>query len=387
MNILILEPYYTGSHAAWAEGYAKHSRHTVQILNMSGHFWKWRMHGGAVTLARKFLAADFEPDLLLATDMLDLTTFLALTRTRTASIPTAIYFHENQLSYPWSPQDRDLVKQRDKHYGFINYASALAADAVFFNSRYHLDSFLSELPRLLKHFPDHREMSSVDQIAAKSSVLPLGLDLEPFDAYRSSFSISQALIPDDQLPLILWNHRWEFDKNPADFFRALLIVAERGLPFEVAVLGESFRQQPEEFLRAKEKLGKRIIQFGYVEDFAEYATWLWRADLLPVTSHQDFFGASVMQALYCDCYPLLPKRLTYPDLIPLNRYPDNFYDDFDDLVERLATAIEEIDSTRQQNLRPLATRYGWDQMGLEYDARLEKVGKGDMPTPDAQLEK
>ena len=51
MNILLLEPYNTGSHAQWAAGYQTHSRHQVDLLALAGANWKWRMHGGAVTLA------------------------------------------------------------------------------------------------------------------------------------------------------------------------------------------------------------------------------------------------------------------------------------------------------------------------------------------------
>ena len=51
MKILILEPYFTGSHKQWALGYKKYSKHEVKILSMKVQFWKWRMHGGAVTLA------------------------------------------------------------------------------------------------------------------------------------------------------------------------------------------------------------------------------------------------------------------------------------------------------------------------------------------------
>jgi len=144
MNILLIEPYFTGSHKSWAEGYKANSQHDVQILKMKGQFWKWRMHGGAVTLSRLFNQSDITPDLILATDMLDLTTFLSLTRKRTSLIPTAIYFHENQLSYPWSPTDRDVQQNRNKHYGFINYSSALTADHVLFNSCYHQNRWLLE---------------------------------------------------------------------------------------------------------------------------------------------------------------------------------------------------------------------------------------------------
>ncbi len=183
MKILLVEPYYTGSHAAWAKGYACHSQHHIDILSLPGRFWKWRMHGGAVTLARKFLNSNAAPDLILATDMLDLTTFLALTRHRTAGIPTTIYFHENQLTYPWSPTDRDIAQKRDKHYGFINYTAALAADSVLFNSGYHLESFLGALPNLLKHFPDYNELNTVKEIQSKSQILTLGLDLQRFDEF------------------------------------------------------------------------------------------------------------------------------------------------------------------------------------------------------------
>ena len=184
MRIVLIEPFLTGSHAAWAKEYARYSRHRIEILSLGGQHWKWRMHGGAVTLARRFLQSEFRPDLILATDMLDLTTFLSLTRSRTAAVPVALYFHENQIAYPWSPQDRDVSQGRDHHYGFINYSSALAADGVFFNSRYHRSRFFEQLPRFLKQFPDHRELETVSLIRRKSRVLPLGVDLRRLDAVR-----------------------------------------------------------------------------------------------------------------------------------------------------------------------------------------------------------
>ncbi len=45
MNILLLEPYFGGSHRAWAEGYARHSGHRIDLLTLPASFWKWRMQG------------------------------------------------------------------------------------------------------------------------------------------------------------------------------------------------------------------------------------------------------------------------------------------------------------------------------------------------------
>ena len=96
MKIALIEPYYTGSHKAWADGYAARSRHEVTLFTMPGQYWKWRMHGGAVTLARRVIDRGIKPDLVLATDMLDLTTFLALLRHHMDPVPVVYYFHENQ---------------------------------------------------------------------------------------------------------------------------------------------------------------------------------------------------------------------------------------------------------------------------------------------------
>jgi len=366
MDILLIEPYFTGSHARWAEGYKKASSHNIEILSMEGRYWKWRMHGGAVTLARRFNEGKSTPSLILATDMLDLTTFLSLTRRRTAGVPTALYFHENQLTYPWGPLDRDATNGRDQHYGFINYASALAADRVFFNSRFHMGSFLAALSGFLRSFPEHNEAGSVDAIREKSSVLHLGMDFSLLDAAPPADKAGKA-------PLILWNHRWEHDKNPAEFFRALYALDEQGLDFSVALLGENFRNRPVEFDEASERLGNRIVHTGFVRDAGEYAGWLRRADILPVTSHHDFFGASVIEAVRCGCLPLLPKRLAYPEHFPEDLHDLFFYDGFDGLVDRLAGAVAGIEAARAVKASHLVQRYCWKEMAHAYDAGMEQA--------------
>jgi glycosyltransferase involved in cell wall biosynthesis len=354
----------------WAEGYAAHSRHDVTILKLSGNHWKWRMHGGAVTLARRYLEASLTPDVIVATDMLDLTTFLALTRERTATIPTALYFHENQLTYPWSPKDRDLQRNGDRHYGFVNVASAMAADRVFFNSRFHLDSFIGALPRFLRQFPDHHELVQVERIAAKSDTLALGLDLQWFDTVPSLTTKGPA---SGQGPLLLWNHRWEYDKNPGDFFDALLALHERGRQFGAVILGERFDVIPDAFTDGIRALSGHIVHAGYAESRSDYARWLQRCDIIPVTSHHDFFGASIVEAMYCNCFPLLPRRLAYPELIPNEFHERSLYDNQDDLVTRLDRAVTNPDNLRNSVFRESVSRFDWRVMAPLYDNAFKSV--------------
>ncbi|MFQ5354821.1 MAG: DUF3524 domain-containing protein [Thermodesulfobacteriota bacterium] len=397
MNILIVEPYYTGSHAAWAEGYKKNSRHNVDILSLPGRSWKWRMHGGAVTLARDFLAGGLCPDLILATDMLDLSTFAALTRPLSNTIPAAVYFHENQFTYPWHPDDRDRLRGRDSHYGFINFVSALAAERVFFNSAFHLESFLRGLEGYLARFPDFDRLFHIDNLRKKSSVLYVGMDFSALDA--AAEGVQPPLETLQKPPLILWNHRWEYDKNPDEFFRALYVLMDRGLEFEVAVLGENFQGSPAVFKEARERLGDRVLHFGFVQDLRGYAAWLKRADILPVTSRHDFFGCSVVEAIYSGCFPILPRALAYPEHLQYgegdmekmgggeaDEFRDRcFYDDFEGLVDSLEWSLLNIDIVRRTSFKAHVTRYGWPQMALVYDREMEQAARagpaGAKPAP------
>ena len=372
MEILLVEPYNTGSHAEWAQGYARHSSHIVRTLGLSGVHWKWRMHGGAVTLARKFLDGYHTPDFILATDMLDATTFLSLTRSRTAGVPAVMYFHENQITYPWSPRDPDPGIERDRHYGFINFVSALACDRVYFNSQYHLEEFFSALPGFLSQFPDHQETGEIEHLERKAAVLPLGFDFAKLQHNVGGGPPGESRSSNPR-PLVLWNHRWEYDKNPDEFFRALRAVRSRGHDFDIALLGESFDAIPESFASAENEFGDRIVQFGYVDDRSEYARWLWKADLLPVTSNQDFFGSSVIEAVYCGCFPLLPERLAFPELFPTELRFSCFYNDFDDLVQRLIAAMEQIERIRKISFRDVAERYDWRRVAPVYDGCFNEI--------------
>lgn len=357
MRILLVEPYDTGSHGVWMRGYQAHSAHEVRILSLEGQFWQWRMLGGAVTLAEQFRALDWTPDLIVASDMLDLTTFLALTRPITARIPAAVYFHENQITYPVGPRQK-----LQQHYAFINYTSALAADAVFFNSAFHRDIFFDELPRLLKHYPDHTNLHTVEALRARSHVLPVGLDLLRYDAHRPA-----APRPADSPPLIVWNHRWEHDKNPQAFFSALYTLTEEGVPFEVALVGENVRQDPQEFTRARRRLGERVVRYGYVDSFAAYARLLWDADIAVSTSHQDFFGIAVVETITCGCWPVLPKRLNYPALVPDALHNETLYTTDAGLVHLLRKRLHDL-RPAPPDLRAHVAGFDWRALAPQYDA-------------------
>ncbi len=361
MQVLLIEPYFGGSHRVWAESYRDFSRHAVEILHLPAQFWKWRMQGGAVTLARRFQQGQYQPNVILASDMVNLATLRALTRAQTAHLPIALYFHENQLSYPQN--------QRQGHgwrYGFVNYVSALAADALYFNSGYHRDDFFAMLPKMLKHFPDYNEVGSVDWLRQRAGVLPVGLDLSQYDALRPTASTP------NEPPIVLWNHRWEADKNPAAFFDALYELQDEGVSFQVVLLGEHFVQPPPAFEEARERLGARVLHYGYAEDFAAYVRWLWRADFVVSTAHHDFFGLAVAEAIACGCVPILPRRLNYPALVPESLHGLCLYGRDRPQYLLKAHLTGQLPAPRD-GLRQHIAGYDWRTVAARYDDALETL--------------
>src|SRR5690606_8378927 len=111
------------------------------------------------------------PDVVLATDMVHLPVWAGLLRgLLPGSVPLVCYMHENQLTYPWRPGEKP-----DLTYAMINWLSQLAADLVLFNSHYHLENWFSELPRLLKHYPDYNHLELVAAVRGRSAVAPVGI--------------------------------------------------------------------------------------------------------------------------------------------------------------------------------------------------------------------
>lgn len=384
MRILLVSPYHGGSHQSWAAGYRRSSGHEVELLTLPARFWKWRMHGGAVTLARRFREARLaqrmqQPDLLLATDMLDLTTFLALTRDLIPDLPTVLYMHENQLTYPLprNPHTGPMRRQhgeRDLHYVFINYASMLAADRVAFNSHYHRTALFAALPRFLKRFPEYNELYTIPSLHEKSGVLPVGINVAGRENAPNSSVPSPRDSRNQSAPLILWNQRWEYDKNPDTFFRALYQMKEEGVPFRLALCGERFGQSPDAFEKAIHALSDHIVHVGYAEP-AGYGQLLWSADLVISTALHEFFGISILEAIACETFPILPNRLSYPELIPNAYHNRCLYENDEALHEMLRWALQhpEEASKAGKELSLAAQGFAWPTIAAQYDAFLEEV--------------
>ncbi|MFP4443885.1 MAG: DUF3524 domain-containing protein [Spirochaetia bacterium] len=318
-KILYLEPFAGGSHKDFARGITGFTRHEITLVTMPARFWKWRMRGAALHFYRTVKNPE-DYDLIFTSDMMSFSDLKALWGSRCPK--GVVYFHENQLSYPLPAGEK-----MDYQFGFTDITTCLTADRIIFNSRFHRNAFLDHLPGFIRKMPEFRPVWIQEIIERKSTVIHPGIHVPP-----PEYELPDQNEPE---PFIVWNHRWEFDKKPEVFFRVLFRLAGEGIPFRVAVLGENFQKVPKPFLKAKERLAGRIVHYGYVEDRDEYEKWLLRGNIVISTAVQENFGISVAEAAAFGCRPLVPSRLSYPELIPEEYHRDCLYRNEDDLYRRL----------------------------------------------------
>lgn len=255
-HILLLEPYYGGSHRAFLEGLQQYLPFNFTLISLPARKWKMRMQLAAPWMADHVLRLIKEGkriDAILCSTFVDVATLRALLLQAGHSIPFAVYFHENQFVYPNQIKDTSIFQ-----FTALNFTTALAADSLAFNSQYNQDTFLQGVGNYLAKATDMDLMHKIDELRHKSMVLAPGIDFRDYDKVeRNSMG---------KVPVIVWNHRWEHDKDPDTFFQTVFLLVEEGIDFKLIVLGQHFERCPEIFSIAETKLANRILHFGFVPD-------------------------------------------------------------------------------------------------------------------------
>jgi glycosyltransferase involved in cell wall biosynthesis len=365
LRVALVEPWLGGSHRAFADGLARSLGLPCDVVSLPPTSWRRRMRYAAIPLSRALDALAPAPDVVLATDYVDLPALLALSAVA-ARTPAVLYFHENQLTYP-----RRDGPCGDPELGAVNVVSCLAAARCAFSSHSQREAFLAAIVEGAGADDGFDPAAIAAAIEERCRVVPCGVDLAPFDVAREDRA------PRAGRPLrIAWPHRFDHDKNPDDFFAALLALATEGLPFEVAALGRPGMELPEIMATAKSALGDRVVAWGHLEG-AAYAEALAACDVVVSTAYQETLGLAVIEAIRAGCAPLLPRRLSYPELLGAEA-DGRLFDDRGDLKRRLRRMVREPDATRASagELWRAMGRFSWDVVGPRFRELLVEVATG-----------
>ena len=366
-RILVLEPFYGGSHRAFLKQWLKNSDLDFTILGLPDKFWRWRTRHAAIYFADKlnlFSQEELQFDLIFCSSMLNLPEFRGLAPKVLRNLPAVVYFHENQLVYPIHDAAR-----RDQNTILVNFKSALAAEQVWFNSAYNRNTFLDKLTDFFDRMPDNQPLEAIETIRRKSEIFPPGIETPLKQNTRSNYPRH-----------ILWAARWEADKNPQEFFQALRVLKKNKIDFRLSVIGEKASRVPEIFAHAKKEFADQISNWGYAESRKKYLDILAETDIIVSTAIHEFFGISVVEAIAAGAYPLLPQRLAYPEVLGLKEHPQRqcfFYKETaDDLGAKLleyCSAKDDLWSNAPAMPEELVSKYYWSELAPKMADQLLKT--------------
>lgn len=305
MRVLLLSAYEAVSHRYWAKSLmAQLDDIEWTLLSLPPRHFAWRIRGNPLSWMLKehdTLSQAF--DVVLATSMVDLATLVGLFP-HLGRAKKVVYFHENQFAYPESSDQMPQVEAK-----MVNLYTALAADSVVFNSAYNRDSFIDGARAFLKKMPENLPAAKpLEALRERAMVMPVPIGDSPEPGHQTAF---KKTVPQR----IVWNHRWEYDKNPDDFFAVLFALSDAGVAFELAVLGQRFRQVPAIFAEAEQRLAKHIVAWGPQPEEA-YRELLASAGIVVSTTWHEFQGLAIMEAAQRGALPLVPDRLCFPALYP-----------------------------------------------------------------------
>ena len=374
-SVLFIEPYDGGSHRAFREGWIRRSRHQFESFTLPARFWKWRMRGSSAWFADLLNERVGEPvDLIFTTGFLNVADLRGMLRPPLDRVPVILYMHENQLTYPLSPDE-----EFDFHFGFTNIISCLAANRIIFNSGFHRQLFLDSLANYLGKMPEGSPRRVPQKLEAKSEVLGVGLERTPlpedhFPQYRAGQCAEDIGPgwPRSERPLVVWNHRWEFDKRPELFSAAINRLLDAGLDFDVALLGES-KSHEEVFQPLADRLGSRCVAFGFLPTRQQYDALLERGDIVVSCANQEYFGISMAEAIHAGCYPVLPREQVYPSMYGTRCKGRHFFDGEDELVALLGDLLTGDSCGHVCSLDHDVDEFCWDRLVHPFDDLVDRV--------------
>ena len=347
MNMAIVESYYGDSHKKWIDDLQKNLTNPIQLFTLPPHHWKVRMEAGAIELAKQVNSLGRDYDRFLVSDMVNLPLFKSLLDRKYSGAKFLLYFHENQFEYP-----KSKVGNFDYHYPYINYVSALCADKVAFSSQYNFDSFFQGVKRFQKKLPMAFRSQDFEEIKIKSRIVPLIFEDPLYNKSPKDYSRK----------ILLWNHRWEYDKGIDEFYQLLEHLKKDSVDFQLVLLGEAKNSPYIE--KIKNNFNSRILHMGYTPKH-KYSDWVSRCTHLPVTSQHDFFGLSVLEAIAQKVIPLLPNKMVYPEHIPNQLKNIYLYHDREELIEKLKTNSSDGELNIEKLVASIG-KYQWSNLSNLY---------------------
>lgn len=311
LDILALEPFFGGGRRLMLETLIRCSRHRWTLLKLPPRRIERRLqaaaHWFAEQLSRHWVG---RVDVLFTSEALNLADFYRVIPAL-ARKPSVVYFHSNQLPDPNATGGNKL--------DFVNLNSATAATEIWFNSLFHLRTFLNRATALVERHPELSSRDPMSSITSKTQLMPPPVDFSSIHELRQSGQIRRD------------KHTIFVDTRDADvrlLNAACGLLTRRGESFQLITVGPLEDLSPD--------LQRTTLPES---DQAAHAQAMLQSGAMISTKRNALSDHHAVCALACGCWPVFPNSGVYPELLPKFLHSSCLYDGS---VEQLAGRVQDM---------------------------------------------
>lgn len=311
LEILALEPFYTGSRRLMLETLIRRSRHKWTVLRLPGRRIERRLEAAAQWFAEVILRRpQMDFDVMFTSEAINLPELYQLCP-ELGGHPTVIYFHDNQLPLP----GRGVTRPIDH----VNLLTAQEGSEIWFNSLHHMRSFMGRAAAVVRQLPHYFDPDAMQRLTQRCSLVAPPVEVDAVREIESTAGFRR-------------NRRAVFvDLRDADtrlLADGLEVLRKRGESLELVTIG------PRGNLPASTP---RTIVPEYDEDGATFAMAKCGTYL---STHTDSpFDPRAIMALSSGMRAALPDAGCYPEIVPPQYHETTLYQPHPDF---LASALQDI---------------------------------------------
>ncbi len=311
LDILALEPFFGGPRRMMLETLIRCSRHRWTLLKLPPRRIERRLAAAAQWFAEQ-LSRHWvgRVDVLFSSEALNLSDFLRLLP-QLGNKPSVVYFHDNQLPPPSAVVERTI--------DLVNLTTASSATECWFNSQFHMRSFISRAAALVAKHPELSNRTPIPELTRKSKVYRPPVDtglLQEISAAEPQKRIKRNIFIDTR------------DADTRLLAASLGALQRRAQTFELTTIGPVGDLPPD--------LPRTTIP--ELDDLGQYRALLRSGVYLSVKPNA-YSDPRAVLAMSCGCRPVLPQTGVYPEMLPKSLHGSSLYEVAPDM---LASRMQDV---------------------------------------------
>jgi hypothetical protein len=348
LDILALEPFYGGARKAMIETILRYSRHRWTVLRLPPRRIERRLaaaaHWFAEQLSRHWVG---RADVLFTSEAMNLGDLVRLFPPL-ASKPRVVYFHDNQLPA--------IGQRAESPLHLVNLSTAAAATEVWFNSLYHLRTFLTKASSLVERHPELSGRNPLPELTGKAQLMPppvdLPLDRDILERLKPQRNPRQIFVDTRDADIELLNRSLSMLTQSGEQYSLVTVGPLNGLQDDLPRTTISERDEDAQIMALHQAMVLVSARPGAASD--HYA----------------------VRALHLGCWPVFPDTGVYPELLPRAFHEHCLYEGRS--AERLCAMLRdawelERPGNLRQELGPILTQFDALQACHAIDERLDHL--------------